>query len=280
MTSVIRQRSIFLISIALLLLSLFNMETTRQSILEGVETALRFVLPSLFPALVLSRLIADFAPRRLGKFLPVVMGLLCGFPIGAITVCRLYEKGALSHKTAQALLAVSNVTGPAFLIGSIGTGVFQNSAKGAILFALQAALSLISAALILRKEPSSPPPPVSPESLSSAIVKAGESFLGIFSCILFFSFFVSLLFRLLPPLPPALYAFFYSVFEISGACAALRSVPSESAFSLAAFAVGWAGFSVHLQTSFFIQKARLSFPRYLLAKAFFALGMYLVSKSF
>ncbi|MGN0394957.1 MAG: hypothetical protein ACI4EF_06310, partial [Coprococcus sp.] len=49
----------------------------------------------------------------------VICGLFCGYPIGALTAGKLYDKNAISYKTACALLPLCNNVSPMFLCGYV-----------------------------------------------------------------------------------------------------------------------------------------------------------------
>lgn len=122
------------------------------------------LIPSLFPYMVCANLltsygIADILSRRLNKFmrpifgvggagaLPLVMGLISGYPCGCDTVCSLYDSKAISKKEAVHLCAFTNNSGPLFIIGAVGAGLFNSREVGDIIYMVHV-LSAISCGII------------------------------------------------------------------------------------------------------------------------------------
>lgn len=61
------------------------------------------------------------------------LSLLCGYPVGASTICELYENGILSEQDAKCASAFCQNAGPVFIIGTLGGVIFQNQAIGWII---------------------------------------------------------------------------------------------------------------------------------------------------
>ncbi|MFR4562546.1 MAG: nucleoside recognition domain-containing protein [Flavonifractor plautii] len=108
---------------------------------DGLSLCGNVILPSLFPFFVLSSLVVELGMSRcLGRlFQPVMaplfrvngacasavaLGFIGGYPVGARTAIALYESGQCSRTEAERLLAFCNNSGPAFILGVVGTGVF------------------------------------------------------------------------------------------------------------------------------------------------------------
>ena len=62
------------------------------------------------------------------------MSILSGYPIGSKIISDLYSKGAISQKDAQKMSIFCTTSGPIFIIGSIGVGMFENYKVGLILY--------------------------------------------------------------------------------------------------------------------------------------------------
>ena len=74
----------------------------------------------------------------------LLLGLTGGYPLGAAAVGDMTRDGLLTPEEAERVLPLCNNSGPAFLIGAAGTGVFHDRALG-----LQLYLTHILAALVL-----------------------------------------------------------------------------------------------------------------------------------
>ena len=130
-----------------LILCFFVMLLFPSKVFEGAKSGLLLwfltVLPTLFPFLLISRLLLDScACSLLNKLLaPVIsrlfgisaqgsfafiVGFLCGYPMGAKITADLFHARQISKAEASYLLSFCNNTSPAFLIHYIVLGYFQN----------------------------------------------------------------------------------------------------------------------------------------------------------
>ena len=287
--------------------------------MEGAKNGLTLcgnvIIPSLFPFLILSALVVELGvAAKLGRALGPVMGPLfrvngaCasavalgfigGYPVGARTAIGLYEKGLCSRTEAQRLLAFCNNSGPAFILGVVGAGVFADSRAGLLLYLIHALASLC-VGLVFRfyggrdgGRAQTVRPPIGAVRFSSALTasvsSALKSTLGICSFVVFFSVVISLLtrFGILSALASGLAALFAplgmtelwarrlltGILEISSGVWSLSgSGPLAGRLSMASFLLGWAGVSVHCQVLSFLTESGLSMNTYLAGKALHAL---------
>lgn len=146
----LKEYGMFLMVISIfLLLILFS----RQSLLaaqNGVELFLNNVLPSIFPFLVIVNILINldmlkkicklFNPLTKRIFnlpgissLPIIVGLLSGYPIGAKISNDLYEKKMISKKTAENLLSFTNNSGPLFILSYVGISLYHDTLTGILL---------------------------------------------------------------------------------------------------------------------------------------------------
>ena len=61
---------------------------------------------------------------------PFIIAFLSGYPVGAKVVSDLVSSGRLNHEEAEEVLSYSLVTGPAFIIGTIGAFLGSYKAAG------------------------------------------------------------------------------------------------------------------------------------------------------
>ncbi len=119
----------------------------------ALQLCAELILPSLFPFFVLSILLSKLGlPELLGRRLApaaarlfrvsgagasaLIIGLTGGYPLGAAYIADMEKTGAVSTREAERLLAFCNNSGPAFLVGAVGIGVFHSSAVGLALYAV------------------------------------------------------------------------------------------------------------------------------------------------
>jgi sporulation integral membrane protein YlbJ len=136
-------------------------ESARHTLLLCAQV----VLPSLFPFFVLSALltrsgVAQWLSRLLGPAvtlafrlppccaLPLLLGMISGYPVGAVTVAQLCEQGQCSRQDASRMLALCNNTGPAFVVSSVGAGLLGNPTLGWLLYGVHILSSLLCGALM------------------------------------------------------------------------------------------------------------------------------------
>ena len=94
--------------------------------LEGASAGLllwfRRVLPVLLPFVLASRLMtASRLPDRLSpRTCGLLMGFLCGYPVGALWAASLTREGRVSRRQGQRMLLFCNQPSPMFLTGYLG----------------------------------------------------------------------------------------------------------------------------------------------------------------
>lgn len=272
---------------------------------DGVDVAFRVMLPSLFPFFVVSELAVRLGlADGLGKLLApvmrrlfnvsgsgaaaVVLGFVGGYPVGAKTVIGLYRSGDISKVEAERLLSFSNNSGPAFILGVVGSAVFSSRRTGLALYLIHALSSLLvgivfrfrgggssekSEAPVRRREPVS-------TALVGSISGGFGSALGIAGYIVFFTVLVRLLFLsgAMGAVASLLGRFGVAeqtteelvtgFLELTGGVWSLRGAAGamSSRVAMAAFMLGWAGVSVHCQVLSFLSGTGLSSFTYIAGK--------------
>ena len=117
-------------------LLLLRPQEAAAAVREGLALCGGTVIPSLFPffaavSLLLQLGAAEALQGACGKImgplfhmrgacaLPLLAGLLGGYPSGAAAVAGLYEQGGVSRQEAELLLGFCDNCGPAFLLGYV-----------------------------------------------------------------------------------------------------------------------------------------------------------------
>ena len=85
----------------------------------------------------------------------IAMGITSGYPTGAKVSAELYSKNECNKTEAERLLAFTNTSGPLFIIGAVGIGLFQSHQIGLLLL-LTHFLASLTVGLIFRKYSSNP----------------------------------------------------------------------------------------------------------------------------
>ena len=274
---------------------------------EGLRLCYNVILPSLFPFFVLSALVVDlglagYIGRALeGLMRPLfrvpgacasafVLGFVGGYPVGARTALSLYQKGMCTKTEAERLLAFCNNSGPAFILGVVGAGVFASSRVGVLLYLAHAAAS-VCVGLLFRfyrgeegRREGRAAPTFQAERFTTAFTGAIKnsflSTLNICAFVVFFTVVIKLLFLsgLLPGLAGVLGALLSplgfstrwaerlltGLIELTSGVWTLTGAGTMSGkLSMAAFLLGWAGLSVHCQVLSFIGGSGLSVRTYI-----------------
>ena len=305
------------------LCALFVLVTASPEVIRSASDGLRLcgelIVPSLFPFFVVSLLLARLGfPQLLGRRLSpltrrlfgvsgqgataLFIGLTGGYPMGAAYLAELAEQGLISSREAERLLGFCNNSGPSFLVGAIGAGVFGSVRAGLLLY-ISHALAALLTGLLLRSgdavsQEEAPPTPEAPpfsRALSEAVRGAVPAILSVCSFVLLFTVFTGLLEAngFLSTLGARLSAFsglssqqsralLLGFWELGGGAGALRGLPPEPGnLALAAGLVGWGGVSVHLQSlapfSSLPLRCRLHLPARILSAVFGAALSWLLA---
>ena len=285
-------------SLFCLLLILRNAEIAIEYMNRGLRLCAKTVIPALFPFMVISELIVSggigtllLRPvsrplKRLFR-LPeegcctVILGMLCGFPVGAKCAVSALERGTLTREEAERVLLFSSNPSSAFLINAVGVSLWGNRRFGTLLWIAslisQLTVGLLFTHLTYKKEAKIASSDTSFHSASlsgiklftEAVRSSCFGMLLICAYVIFFSALVGTLNLMLEQFgaTATVKAILFGVFELSGgmSAAASLSVPLVGAL-LCAFAAGWSGLSVHCQLLSICDGHGLHLKRYLVAK--------------
>ena len=137
---------------------------------DGIKIWATTVLPSLLPFFFLTALLSktEVLPALFGgagKITRILyrqsgiaayaqaMSFLSGYPVGAKIVADLYKGGAIDEAQATKISVVSSTSGPLFIVGGIGLGMFSSSKVGYIIL-IAHYLSSIFCGIVFRFLPS------------------------------------------------------------------------------------------------------------------------------
>lgn len=137
---------IFFLIIALVV----NPEIYMQSTFRGFMVWATAVLPALFPFFFLTKLltslnlveqISKFFEPVTSKFFNVsgvscyvfLMSVISGYPVGAKLTSELYQSGKISEAEATRMTSFCSTSGPLFIIGTVGVGMFFDKTIGIIM---------------------------------------------------------------------------------------------------------------------------------------------------
>ena len=269
------------------LCAMLEMILAPQQMIDSGRYALslcaELIIPSLFPFFVLSGLLnrlgfAAAAARRLAKpaarlygisgagATAFFMGLVGGYPLGAAYIADMRRQGLVSIDEAERLMGFCSNSGPAFLIGSIGAGVFGSARLGVGLYIIHILAAGITGLFFRGGNEHSGRLPAVPREIGGALTEsvrqAAQSLLSVCGFIVCFCVIiglldvhggVSLLAGRLAQLTGlelhAARAVLAGFLELGSGIGSMRGLAASPAnLALAAGIVGWGGISVHFQT--------------------------------
>ena len=249
--------SVFLIAASALYLA--NAAAVRESVREALLLCGHALVPSLFPILVFSRLLAG--NRRGGEteggrslFKNLAFGWVFGFPVGAMLMSEAVD--ATEEPRIAPLLYLSCGTSATFVVSFVGLSLLKDIRLGIALYLAQLlSLLLLSLPALCRaksaswrdlslQEPHLP--------LAEAIRLAAFDMLAICGCVVFFGSVADLV---AVYLPEDAMQYLLPWIEVSCAVSRLSRVQTLRARLLLGFAVGFGGASAILQMLPFVKKA-------------------------
>ncbi len=259
---------------------------------DGLTLCARSVIPALFPFMVLSPLINSAVQSvhrtshgSMAAYMTAFcLGMLTGFPIGALTVIDAFQTGALSKEHAERAMGICNGCGPAFLVGYAGRALCHSTAIGWRYVCMQLAASILCALMFgfhqkgtatARAEDISHTQHTPKEiSLPYAIQEGVQKILAVCGFLVFFSVIRALLAKTAAvfTLPTVYSVVFGGILEITGGLADAAAYAAHapqvqcSMALLSAFFIGFGGICVFMQTAVFARSAGLSMRWYILEK--------------
>lgn len=148
----------YLILCTAIIISLITLISMPEICVSGARYGLILwfdsIIPTLFPFFVITRLIIELnlCPKRLLPYYPVLIGLLSGYPNGALTIGELVKRGQISVHKGQYLLVICNNASPVFLISFIGFICLNNVWGKYVIWLCVIAASFITYMLIYKKD--------------------------------------------------------------------------------------------------------------------------------
>ncbi len=271
----VRADKLLLSFVIILLMGLFikNAALAADHVRQALLLCARTVIPSIFPATVLSALFISLGggniigklcekPMRLlfgisGAGATVLfLGWFCGFPVGAITGAELVRRGELSENEFSDLMLFANIPSPAFVISAVGDSMLKSHSAGIALYLTLLCVSVLTGILARPRKKrlnvsfsGSVAELSTARAIGTALASSAVSMLNICANIVFFSVLTKLILSILVGLidSPLVAALICCVFELSGGCAEAAALGGKSAVTLCAFALGWSGLGVHFQ---------------------------------
>ena len=284
------------------LLILLNPQKTILFSLDSMKICYEVIIPSLFPFFVCSGLLiySGFCTELSKLMKPImkplfningagaaafVLGIISGYPLGAVTACQLYEGNYLSKSETERLLAFCNNSGPLFILASVGISMYHSLKLGILLY-ISHILAAITVGIIMKKyKSSSYSPPYIPidteeknigEIFGTVLANSINSILTVCGSVIFCSVISKICLEYIPvkgimhSIILGFMEFVNGISELSG-----QNVSTLLKLSLASLIVGFSGLSVHLQVMAIVSKYKLSLKPYIIGKILHGLLSFL-----
>ena len=285
------------LSIIFACLLLINPSPCIASAKNGLNISLYLVLPSLFPFAVISSYIAGnlTIPKAVSKIffklfnigqgsvIPLILGLISGFPVGAVLVSDMLKEKRLTADEASYLLPFCNALSPLFVIGVLGGGMLGSYKLGYFLYIIHLISLLLVAFLLKNNAPFKKNTGINKSnktSFTAAIDKGIFAMLNVSACIIFFSVVLSMIkelgiFEIFGQFSSVL----YGAVELTNGLnfLTLSDLPMRLKISLASFLCGFSGICIYLQVHSAVKNTKVSLSKYLIFKLLIGITAFLIS---
>ena len=213
-----------------------------------------------------------------------ILSFISGYPVGAKLISELYKNKKIESSEATKISTFSSTSGPMFVIGSVGVGMFNDKKVGALLL-ITHLISAILNGIIFRRYGNDK---ISNAPISNSIYKGNllydcaynttMSCLIIGTFIAFFNVFCQIIidFKILYPLTLLFNIIFKSeslsigfltgLIECTNGCFALGMIKSHLSIALAGFLISFGGFCIILQSITFLKQAKVNIKIFLISK--------------
>lgn len=287
--SIVTKSIILILLIYLASAMIISPTTTMQGASDAISLCASTVIPSLFPFIFCANLFVELGAARLisqylsrlmlplfnvsgSGALAFVLGIVSGYPVGAVCASSLYQSGECSKTEAERLLAFCNNSGPMFIIGAVGTNMLGNSRLGIFLYLIHISSSIICGMLFKmwgKKSVTKLLPPAKYSSsiknavpdIGTAISKSVDTIFVICGFVLIFAVFTSVLPN------NSIKQYIYCLLEITGGIKELAKSNTSLTLPLISFFLALSGVSVFSQVYAIITPCGLSPASYILGKA-------------
>ena len=246
-------------------------QVTLDGASEGLRLWFQNVLPAQFPFMICILLLLKNGLGSGSGSVPLVFltGILSGYPGGAKSIEVLYRQGQISAKRLQWLMSFCNNSGPLFMVGTIGIGIFGSAAIGyriLITHLLSAVLcgcifSIGGRGETFRVRGSQRIEESFGAQLGSCVTETASVMIMVGGFMMLYCVLIRLCGRLWPEA-----AYLCSLLEMTNGAVQLAKLPPVWSVPLAGALVSMGGLCVYSQTCTVLEHTPFSGPRYLAAK--------------
>lgn len=281
----------FILCSAIVILIVFSQQA-KAGARDGIALCENIIIPSLLPILIISNLIIKSRCAAVIEFIfapifeklfrlpgccasPVILGLVGGYPTGAVLTKQLYLSDRIDEKTANRLMHFNFCGGAAFIICVVGSICYSSIKTGVVLYIsnlLSSVIICLFDAFFERERVLNNRTKRQYLSMNDALVEAVNttvnSLLVMCAYIILFSAVTSII-----PLPEYMYA----LFEITnGICSSKTPLPLEYCSLFTAFG----GFCIHFQLLGMLREMKINYFSFFLYRVAGAILSFGITKLF
>lgn len=257
----------------------------KNSVIKALSISYSILIPSIFPYLVITRILSESLIKYIltsnKKFthkstfivaIAIFIGLISGFPNGAVIATRLCDLKIITKKDAEKIVALSNCISPSFCIIFFGKYVLNNTVCALLIF-LSIMLSNLCTMVIFGKNESYTithnSENISYSSFPQLISDSCKIMLNICAFVTFFMCMSNLIITVLSiyfNLSPAIVSAITSLLEITCGVMGIAGLefPKQVLFGCLFFS--FTGFCAITQVSSICEEADISIKKYLVSK--------------
>lgn len=270
-------------------------DTAKQYAYLGLSVWFEQMIPVLLPFMILSAMLIcldldELLIRPVAGILKklyhlndagvycLVMGFLCGFPMGAKTVAMEYTKGKLTKSDAEFLLSFVNNIGPVYFLSFVYNNIYKDIPcyQGIlILYVIPLLYGYVLRHTFCKKASETVTLPSSPGHKTASFltvlddcISTGLTQITMLGGYMIVCNLLVMIPRILFASNPYICAFFHNLLEISGGLLAIQKLhlSSKTTFLLTHISLAFTGISCHLQTFHILGDTGLSKQKYMLHK--------------
>lgn len=160
-----KNKIITIIILAICFVFILNPSVYSKSCLNAISVWALNVLPMLLPFFIFTRIIVLICPPKKsvldkpfkkfyntpnGSFLIFFLSVISGYPMGAKLISNMYENKYIDNDDALSTLSFCSISGPMFMIGTVGVSIFHSYKAGLIIMIANLLASIFNG-LIFRK---------------------------------------------------------------------------------------------------------------------------------
>lgn len=254
--------------------------------LAGLSAWATSVLPSVLPFMFFTKVLSSldvmqtltrpFSPasKFLFKTPPIsiyafFMAIMSGYPVGSKMVADLYLQGKITKEEAFKMSSFCSTSGPMFIIGAVGVGMFKNVTIGYVLF-ISHVLGAILNGILFRNlkskeienktqlEATVPQPPETKTDISEIVLNSTLSILSVGCIITIFFIIIECFSPLLSFLPENIRFLVEGSIEITKGCIDLSTLQNTHIATIfASFVISFGGISTVLQSLTMLSKLKM-----------------------